>query len=448
MQTNGTSLPHSLDKPGGPSAAKDGTMAQDNGKVPQTAHYEFGGPVGALFIMISLPVFIYYLYFACDKNSCAVTLLPLLPGSWDEIFDLQVFMIFLGWVAFQAVLYMLPIGKKVKGLPLRTGRRLQYRMNGLLAFVISVALFAALVYYQYPVTILYDKFLPFLTSSVIFSAALSVFVYIKSLAAPNHALAAGGNSGNIIYDFFIGHELNPRLGNFDIKIFCELRPGLIGWVLIDLAFVVKSWTDFPDNPPWCLLAVTFSQVLYVADSLWFEECILSTMDIIHDGFGFMLSFGDLAWVPFTYTLQARYLVDHPEKTMPSYCLMAVVALGFLGYYIFRASNSQKNAFRQNPHGDGVKHLQSIPTATGKRLLVSGWWGLVRHPNYLGDLILALSWSLYCGFDSIIPYFYPIYFTVLLVHRCLRDAAMCKEKYGEAWDRYCQKVPYRIFPYIF
>jgi hypothetical protein len=27
------------------------------------------------------------------------------------------------------------------------------------------------------------------------------------------------------------------------------------------------------------------------------------MDITTDGFGFMLAFGDLAWVPFTYTLQ-------------------------------------------------------------------------------------------------------------------------------------------------
>lgn len=36
------------------------------------------------------------------------------------------------------------------------------------------------------------------------------------------------------------------------------------------------------------------------------------MDITSDGFGFMLAFGDLAWVPFTYTLQARYLVDHPQ----------------------------------------------------------------------------------------------------------------------------------------
>lgn len=36
------------------------------------------------------------------------------------------------------------------------------------------------------------------------------------------------------------------------------------------------------------------------------------MDIIHDGFGFMLAFGDLVWVPFVYSLQAFYLVLHPN----------------------------------------------------------------------------------------------------------------------------------------
>ena len=36
------------------------------------------------------------------------------------------------------------------------------------------------------------------------------------------------------------------------------------------------------------------------------------------------------------------------------------------------------------------------TASGKRLLVSGWWGLVRHPNYLGDIIMAFAWTFPCG----------------------------------------------------
>lgn len=28
----------------------------------------------------------------------------------------------------------------------------------------------------------------------------------------------------------MGRELNPRIKDFDIKFFCEMRPGLIGWV--------------------------------------------------------------------------------------------------------------------------------------------------------------------------------------------------------------------------
>jgi hypothetical protein len=44
-----------------------------------------------------------------------------------------------------------------------------------------------------------------------------------------------------------------------------------------------------------------------------QEAILTTMDIVHDGFGFMLAFGDLAWVPFLYSLQARYALEHPVQ---------------------------------------------------------------------------------------------------------------------------------------
>ena len=55
--------------------------------------------------------------------------------------------------------------------------------------------------------------------------------------------------------------------------------------------------------------------VYVWDALWSEKAILTTMDITTDGFGFMLVFGDLTWVPFTYSLQARYLVDHPQVSI-------------------------------------------------------------------------------------------------------------------------------------
>ena len=53
-----------------------------------------------------------------------------------------------------------------------------------------------------------------------------------------------------------------------------------------------------------------------------------------------------------------------------------------------------------------------------------------------------------GFNHILPYFYVIYFTLLLVHREARDERQCRKKYGVAWDRYCQRVPYRILPYVY
>ena len=73
----------------------------------------------------------------------------------------------------------------------------------------------------------------------------------------------------------------------------------------------KQWTQGGGVSSGMALVCAF-QALYVLDALWFEPAILTTMDITTDGFGFMLAFGDLAWVPFTYSLQARVLVDHGQ----------------------------------------------------------------------------------------------------------------------------------------
>ena len=76
-------------------------------------------------------------------------------------------------------------------------------------------------------------------------------------------------AGNVLYDFFIGRELNPRLGPLDLKFFCELRPGLIGWVILDLSFVMKAYESGGVVPP-ALALVTVFHTWYVADALWFE----------------------------------------------------------------------------------------------------------------------------------------------------------------------------------
>jgi Delta14-sterol reductase len=80
------------------------------------------------------------------------------------------------------------------------------------------------------------------------------------------------------------------------------------------------------------------------------------MDITTDGFGFMLAVGDLCWVPFTYSLQARYLAFNPIVLGPMKAL-AIVAVNFVGLYIFRVSNSEKNNFR-NGKNPKSRHFHS------------------------------------------------------------------------------------------
>ena len=65
----------------------------------------------------------------------------------------------------------------------------------------------------------------------------------------------------------------------------------------------------------------------------------------------MLSVGDLAWLPFTYCLQARFLAFHPIH-LGWFGVLAILAVQFTGYYIFRVANLEKNEFRhgRNPKG--------------------------------------------------------------------------------------------------
>ncbi|XP_039625270.1 delta(14)-sterol reductase TM7SF2 [Polypterus senegalus] len=415
-------------------------------KTPRTTELEFGGLLGAVCLPVILPLTVLYLLLAVRTFDGGILNFPPPLPSLPELWCPTSFLFVVGWVALQALLYLLPLGKITQGMVLRDGSRLSYPINAFHALLITSGLVFCCVLAGLPLGYIYDYIIPLAVSAGLLALCLSFFLYVKSLCAPQSALAPGGNTGNHFYDFFIGHELNPRFNSFDLKYFCELRPGLIGWVVINLAMLMKE-TELRGSPSLAMILVNVFQLLYVVDALWNEEAVLTTMDIVQDGFGFMLAFGDLTWVPFTYSLQAHFLVRHPQE-LTMFSAFGIISLNVLGYLIFRCANSEKNLFRRDPTHPNIAGLETIPTATGKRLLVSGWWGFVRHPNYLGDLIMALAWSLPCGFSHVLPYFYVIYFAVLLVHREARDEHQCLKKYGLAWQQYCQRVPYRIIPYIY
>jgi protein-S-isoprenylcysteine O-methyltransferase Ste14 len=394
--------------------------------------------------MATLPPFVYYLFF-CLRDFGGTLPLPTLEMlSRFPALTTRSVTLYVAWLLFQALLQIGAPGKSHMGVPLSDGTRLRHRMNGWFSFWFTVGLALLLVQLGWiPATILYDEFGSLLTVVQIFAFAFSgfLFFYGKTSKTPEK------RTGNALYDYFIGTALNPRLGRFDFKLFCESRPGLILWVLVNLSFAAKQY-ELHGTVTLPMILVNAFQFLYVSDHFFHEEAILTTWDIKHENFGWMLCWGDLVWVPFTYSLQAHYLINNMHELSVT-AAAGIVILNTLGFVIFRGANIQKHRFRKDPTGRvWGKAPECIRTANGSLLLTSGWWGVARHSNYFGDLLMALAWCLPTGFRHPLTYFYVIYFTILIVHREWRDNAMCLEKYGKDWTAYCQKVRWRIVPGVY
>ena len=226
-----------------------------------------------------------------------------------------------------------------------------------------------------------DHYFTLATSSMIVSVVMSVFLYLYSYRSDQVILAKGGNSGYPHYDFWIGRELNPRILGLDLKFICELRPGLFGWIVLNTALMAKQYVEHGKVYN-SMMFVAAGQFYYVFDAIWNERAILTTMDIVTDGFGFMLVFGDLSRVPFIYTLNTKYLALFPVQ-LTTVQASLIVALNLFGIYVFRAANGEKDRFRRNPDDPACSHLKYMKTESGSKLLISGWWGMARKINYTG-----------------------------------------------------------------
>lgn len=219
-----------------------------------------------------------------------------------------------------------------------------------------------------------------------------------------------------------------------------------------------------------LILVTILQVIYVLDFFWNEGWYLGTIDIHHDHYGFYLVWGCFCFLPTTYTIQAQYLGLHPSSSTDSgekLYLGGVFAVGLAGYALFRSVNEQKGRFRRfysHPQSSSFQRRRECcliwgkpaeyivaryKTSDGKEhtnlLLCSGWWGLSRHANYVGDLLVSYSCCALVGSLRVVVWTYAIWMTLLLVHRCLRDEKRLADKYGDAWEEYCTRVRWRLVP---
>uniref|UniRef100_A0A8C2CVS2 7-dehydrocholesterol reductase n=1 Tax=Cyprinus carpio TaxID=7962 RepID=A0A8C2CVS2_CYPCA len=373
-------------------------------------------------------------------------------------------MIYAIWVTFQVVLYMcvpdimhkiLPgyVGGVQDGARTPAGLINKYEVNGLQCWIITHVLWVANAQYfhWFSPTIIIDNWIPLLWCTNILGYAVSTFAFIKAYLFPTNPEDCKF-TGNIFYNYMMGIEFNPRIGKwFDFKLFFNGRPGIVAWTLINLSYAAKQQElyGYVTNS---MILVNVLQAVYVLDFFWNEAWYLKTIDICHDHFGWYLGWGDSV-----YVLDGLYLVYNPIQLSTPHAA-GVLILGLVGYYIFRSTNHQKDLFRRTEGkckiwGKKPTFIEcSYRSADGgihkSKLMTSGFWGVARHMNYTGDLMGSLAYCLACGGEHLLPYFYIVYMTILLVHRCIRDEHRCRNKYSKDWERYTAAVPYRLLPNIF
>ena len=308
---------------------------------------EFGGPAGALAIMLASHVAVYYLHLCVEAAGGDLYSLPRtlagLRATWADLRahatpTFASWCAYLGFLAHQAILALVCPGPVVLGYPCsvppgeRRARgvvdaddedaddkdaddkdavpkvRLAYTCNALAAWWCTLGTVAVAVaaFGDAPLVWVADRRGELLTCAVITAD-------LASLAAYAHATltgAAESTTGQPAYDLFMGAARNPRAfgGKLDWKMWTELRVSWVALFLLTLASAAKARRRFGAVDP-SSAALLLAHWLYANACQKGEESVPFTWDVFHEKWGWMLIFWNLAGVPFAYSVNAAFVAS-------------------------------------------------------------------------------------------------------------------------------------------
>jgi delta14-sterol reductase len=321
-----------------------------------------------------------------------------------------------------------------------SGAPLRYRLNGPLVFAVSVAIWLGVCRAGW---LAWDAFYLHRWEMAAGACVLGIlFTLLVVLPAPR---VPGWSLGRELY---LGRAEQPQWlgGRVDAKMFLYL----LGTVSLELNLLSYGAHHFllhrgDPSPGVALYVALFS--FFIVEYLAFERVHLYTYDFVAERVGFKLGWGCFCFYPYFYAVGLWTTAELPDPHWSVWAYVPIAVLFFAGWTLARGANLQKYWFKRDPSRKAFGVI--APEALEGRVLVSGFWGLSRHINYLGELLMATGLTLSLGHPGVFwPWLYPLYYVGLLVPRQLDDDRRCAAKYGPLWNTYRQRVRWRIVPFIY
>lgn len=115
---------------------------------------------------------------------------------------------------------------------------------------------------------------------------------------------------------------------------------------------------------------------------------------------------------------------------------------------------------------GSNFTWELAVKKGHVLVTTGPYAIVRHPSYVGALSIYVgafctifgpgSWFNECiGWDTTASWLlagvcgsWALGIPMLLMGRVNREDEVLRREFGEEWEAYAKKVPYKLFPFVY
>ena len=120
-------------------------------------------------------------------------------------------------------------------------------------------------------------------------------------------------------------------------------------------------------------------------------------------------------------------------SLPDWISYAAAGLFLLAYLLYA------EVLRENPWLSRTVEVQEHQTVVD-----TGLYGIVRHPMYSATLLLFLSMPLILG--SLVSFMVFLAYPLIIAKRILGEEALLKQELA-GYEAYCQKVRWRLLPYI-